>query len=282
MQWGVRQMKRWTIGLAALMVLVGVGQAKAAVEFITNGNFEGGFIGMGVSGPLDGLADSVPNGWTRVETFSGGVGENSAITGLPGNGPSAPGLLGVNFQRLAGDNASGDWTAIQQPLNVNVGSMASLTLSLDVMVGQHNLVAGGWVAPAFEWPVVVQVNYLDVTNTPQTWRYGWFLNPPGDGPPGPINDPGQGLIPIYNDMVVNPNVWVANSFNLLNQLPQAQTITNVRVGSSGWHFLGNVDNVSVQGTVIPEPSTFLTWGGLVGLALIGGWWRRANGRSLGP
>jgi hypothetical protein len=266
-------MKRSTLALAALIVLMGVGHTQAGLQFVTNGSFEGGFVGMGVSGPLDGLADSVPIGWTRVETFSGGVVENSAITGFPGNGPSAPGVLGANFQRLAGDNLSGDWTSIQQPLNINVANFMSLTLSLDVMVGQHNLVAGGWVAPAFEWPVVAQINYLDVTNTPQTWRYGWYLNPPGDGPPGPINDPGQGLIPVYNDMLVNPNVWVANSFNLLNQLPQAKTITRIRVGGSGHHFLGNVDNVSLKGT-IPEPSSVVVWSLLAALGLSVGWCRR--------
>ncbi|MBI1926121.1 PEP-CTERM sorting domain-containing protein [Candidatus Poribacteria bacterium] len=178
----------------------------------------------------------------------------------------------MNFQRAL-DNLSGDWTTIQQALNINVANYSALSLSIDVMVIQHNLEAGGFVAPAFEWPVVVQVNYLDVTNTAQIWRFGWFLDPPGDSINGPVNDPGQGLIPFYNDLLVNPNVWVANTFNMFNQLPQAKTITNIRVGSSGWNFVGNVDNVSLQGTLIPEPSTLMLFGTAI-LGLIGYCWLR--------
>ena len=241
----------------------------SAIEIVFNGTFELGFTGAGLSGPLDGLADSLPIGWTRVETFSGGIIENSAITGFPGNGPSSPGVLGVDFQRglTGGENGSGDWTSIQQPLNINVANYSALTLSLDTRVVQHNLVAGGWVTPAFEWPVHAQINYLDLSNSAQTWRYGWYLNPPGDGPPGPINDPGQGLIPFYNDQLVRPNVWITTSFNLLNVLPQAKTITNVRVGGSGWKYNGIVDNVSIQGTAIPEPTSIMLFcSGLIGLA----------------
>jgi hypothetical protein len=121
-----------------------------------------------------------------------------------------------------------------------------------VRVRWHNLEAGGWVTPAFEWPVMVQVQYVDRDGNPQIWRYGWYVEPPGDG--FRKDDPGWGSIPIYNDQLVQPGVWVANTFDLLAELPGAQTITCIRVGGSGWDFEGEVDNVSLRATPGPQHS----------------------------
>lgn len=244
--------------LAACWVTLPV---RGAVEFVTNGTFEGGFGAMIPAGPLDVGPDVVPLGWNRVETFSGGVPEVSSVLVVGDNGPSAPGALCTEFRRTAGDNASGDWTAVEQPLAINAAQYQSLTLSLDVKVLQHNLVAGGWVAPAFEWPVTVQIDYLDTGGVGQIWRHGWYLAQPGDGPPGPINDPGGGTIPFYNDLLVPQNVWVPNAFNLFVELPGVASITKLRVGGSGWLFEGRADNLSLLGVPaqvpIPEPGTLV-------------------------
>ena len=268
---------RLSICLVAWVCLCGSVPVQGA-QLVTNGNFEGGTINAGVSGPLDGVVnppgfpDTLPVGWTRVETFWGGVAENSMIAAVPGNGPSAPGSTAMEFNRNTGF-ASGDWSAIQQGLSIDAASWQTLTLSLDAYVVTHALEAGGWAVPAFEWPVVVQIDYLDQGNNPQTWRHGWYINPPGDSNIGPVNDPGQGLIPFYNDTLVQPTTWTPASFNLFNELPQVKTITNIRVGSSGWDYHGLADNVSIVGTPIdqeiPEPCTLVL--GAVALGLIG--WR---------
>ncbi|MBI1926122.1 hypothetical protein HYR99_17955 [Candidatus Poribacteria bacterium] len=57
--------------LTVVLVLAFSPLSTQAVELIVNGTFEGGFAGAGFSGPLDGLADSLPFGWTRFENFSG-------------------------------------------------------------------------------------------------------------------------------------------------------------------------------------------------------------------
>jgi hypothetical protein len=245
--------------LAIALAVCALATGAQGLELITNGTFEGGSTPAGVSDPNDLGPDTIPNSWSRYETFFGGVAENSFIGPFVPNGPSLPGLVGVEFLR-SGGGQTGDWTTIEQPLNIDAADYSSLQLSMDIQVLSHDLQAGGWVTPAFEWPAMVEVQYKDISDTTQIWRYGWYLSPPGDvGGSGnsPANDPGQGLIPFYNDQVVPINTWWPNTFDLFAQLPQVKTITNIRVGGSGWNFHSFVDNVSLQGTPsgIPEPAT---------------------------
>jgi len=100
---------------------------------------------------------------------------------------------------------------------------------------------------------------------PQVWRFGWYLNPPGDFVIGQVADPGQGLIPIYNDVVVAPNVWVTGTFNLFTELPMVATIDRIRVGGSGWDFHSIFDNVSISGVINPVSVDAVSWGGVKAL-----------------
>jgi hypothetical protein len=219
--------------------------ASLGPNLLINGTFESAFTNAGFSGTNDGLADAIPPGWNRYETFSGGVMENSSIGPVAENGPSAPGSQAVRFSRGYG-GASGDWTAIFANLSINAALYTHLYLTMDVKVWYHNLEAGGTVTPAFEWPAVVQVDYVDIHGFNQVWRHGWYLDPPGDDNGSPINDPGQGLIPFYNDTLVPQGVWVPNNFDLFSELPQVQTIKRILVGGSGWDFSSEVDNVSIR------------------------------------
>ena len=151
---------------------------------------------------------------------------------------------------IYGDNGSGDFTSVYQPLDIVLDDYAALDLSLDVMVIWHNLQAGGWSQPSFEWPVVAQIAYLDDAGTVRFWRYGWYVMPPGDG--YIIDDPGDDLIPVYNDRLVTAGVWASGQFDLLQELPpQAVKVLGLLVGGSGWKFQGCADNVSLQGTLKP-------------------------------
>ncbi len=248
---------------AALCVLGGLaGGAQAAG--LVNWDFEGGWTAMAPNPPgVDLGADNVPSNWTRVETFTGFVPgggpapETSVITVVADNGPSAAGTNALQCTRQEGQQgaSSGDWTAVQQNVSIDASLCASLSLQIDTKVIAHNLPAGGWAVPAFEWPVVLEIEYTKQGGGSQIWRYGWYLNPPGDLGGSPANDPGQGLIAFYNDMVVPQNVWVATTFNLFNELPQLATIDRIRVGGSGWNFEGRADNLIIRCTPVPEPAT---------------------------
>jgi hypothetical protein len=237
----------------------------AQTNLVTNGDFEGGFTWVpNPTQPLDGSTpDGIPNGWTRYETFTGAVPEPSLLSpGAADNGPSLPGVNSLLHTRGDQGTQSGDWTAIYQDLDIDASDCSALTLNMDVKVIMHNLEAGGYVAPTFEWPVIVQISYTTTGGGTQVWRHGWYIDPPGDFSLGWIDDPGTGLIPIFNDEQVIQGVWDANSFNLFAELPQLDTITRIYVGGSGWDFEGAVDNIEILCTprVPPGVPTLSQWG----------------------
>jgi len=260
--------------------------AGPAAGNINNALFEGGSFNAGLSSPFDLTADTVPNNWARFETFTGFIPpgatapEWASISVVADNGPSAPGVSALQCTRAenpAGGSASGDWTAVQQNLAIDASLYSAMSLSIDTKVLAHNLAAGGWAVPAFEWPVTLEIEYTTQGGASQIWRYGWYIDPPGDVAGGsPVNDPGQGLIPVYNDMLVPQNVWVATTFSLFNELPQVKTIDRIRVGGSGWDYEGRADNLILtleEAAEIPEPASALLV--LTGAALVARRRRRA-------
>jgi hypothetical protein len=260
-----------------LSLTIATVSVPASAAGIVNWDFEGGWTAMAPNPPgIDLGADNVPNSWSRVETFTGilpGGGtapETSVITVVADNGLSAAGGNALQCTRQEGQQgaSSGDWTAVQQNVSIDATQCAALSLQIDTKVIAHNLEAGGWVAPAFEWPVVLEIEYTKQGGGSQIWRYGWYLDPPGDVVFGQVNDPGQGLIGTYNDMVVPQNQWVTTTFDLFNELPQLATVDRIRVGGSGWNFEGRADNLIIKCAPIPEPATaallLLALGGVAG------------------
>ena len=235
--------------MTAILGLVCTVPAGAQVDLIVNGSFEGGFTSTTNPNPLDGSTpDDVPNGWIQWESFTGGVVEMSALSELAANGPSLPGSSALGVSRTGG-GVSGDQTTARQDLNVDASYCSALTLSIDAMVTSHNLEAGGLVSPAFEWPATVEILYRTTSGAMQLWRYGWYVDPPGDG--SRVNDPGEGLIPVFRDQQVVPGVWTSNTFDLFAELPELDTITRILVGGAGWDFESAIDNVELLCTVAP-------------------------------
>jgi hypothetical protein len=259
----------------------------AQSNLVTNGDFEGGFTLVPSLDPLDGSTpDNIPNGWTRYETFSADTLEMSILNrGAAGdNGPGLPGASSLISTRGDPGTLSGDWTAVYQDLNIDASECSALTLNVDVKVISHDLPAGGFLCnvglTAFEWPVIVQIDYVTTTGDTQIWRHGWYLGndstPEPAGQPGDLGCPasfpscpgssaddcGVGLIGVFNDEQVTQGAWDANSFNLVAELPQLDTIKRIYVGGSGWNFQGQVDNVEILCTphVPPGVPTLSQWG----------------------
>lgn len=228
------------VAAAIVWLAGGVGGPITSSEtnLILNGDFEDGFY-------LDAQGDAIPVDWQKYETRDP-VESSSLSIGV--NGTSLPGSRSLHWNRPWG-GVSGDWTAIRQDLNIDTSDYCDLRLDLDVRVRSHDLEAGGWVTPAFEWPVIVQLEYTLASNPAQTqvWRAGWYLQSPGDSIIGPVADPGSGLITTYDDYQVNPDVWIESFFDVFFELPDLGVLTGIVVGGSGWSYEGLVDNVRLTG-----------------------------------
>lgn len=202
--------------------------AQCGGDAMTNGDFEGGFTTVDDS--------DIPDGWVLFETTPT---ENSVVSQVADNGPSLPGDSAVNFLRDTG-NFSGDHTTIEQVLNLDVLQATCLTLTFDVMVMSHTLEGGGDFE--FEWPAYVLVFYEEEDGTPHTFRWGYYLEDPGTGPPS------------ANETQVSQSTWFTDSFDLLSELTFPAVITKIRIGGSGWDFESRFDNVQILTSTL---STFI-------------------------
>ncbi len=263
----------------------GGGGGSCEVETLTNGDFEGGSDMPPPSDVNDRSilippGDEVPLGWTRFETFAGASSELSQLLMKPGVDGVAPRWIRQEGQPADPSTFdgvfSGDWTALEQVIGVNVTGTQGLTLTLDVRVDFHNLGGSGPGPADNEYPVVVVVDYLDSLGMPQSWHHGWYIDAitpshdpnfdmlpgamttadfvPDDAPPPPDffdygfpspTDDQDMLPPPASSSSITPGVWVSPAFDLLAELIDVTTIVGIRVGGNGWSFQGSVDNVSL-------------------------------------
>jgi len=223
------------VGLILAMSFIWAG-TNAQANIVTNGNFEGGFT-------ADGTGDQIPNGWTKLETFSGGPGETSIIGPANDNGPTLPGSWSLDWTRSNG-GMSGDWTACEQALNYDVSGCASLSLTIDVKAFYHNLGGSGRTFEDWEYPVTIMVYYVDTHDTTRYWQWGWYLWTDASTAPPPNHKPvsSNGVVTAES---IGVNQWVPKSFNLLTELINPKKIVKIRVGGSGWDFEGRADNVQI-------------------------------------
>ena len=209
-----------------------------AANIVVNGEFEG------VCTPDDDKngSHSLPPGWMRTTQTGPDAPEINCVAD---NGPSAPGTQAAGWIRVTG-SASGRQIHYFQAVSATAAQNPQL--SLDVKVISHNLVAGGTVTPAFEWPVRVRITYTLASDPNQTqfWIHGFYISPPSDG--FRTVDPGSGLIAEYKDTLVSQGVWDTHSFDLVAELPDLGEIIQISVGGAGHSFAGLVDNVVISVT----------------------------------
>lgn len=240
---------------AAVVMLLAGTQADAE---ITHGSFEDGWYTDG--------DDLIPCWWTKFETQMGAGGEPTIIWQSLDNGPSEPGTLSVHWTRTGG-GGSGDWTVIEQELNLNIQECGQLWLCVDIKAIYHNLGGSGWTPDNWEFPVTLLVYFTDTNGVDRYWQFGWYLwidEATAPAPNGYVTPSGAGIV--YSKQVQG-GVWHAEGFNLLahlRTLAEPQTITKIRIGGTGWDFEGKADNIrmSVVGPTLAQPTT---WGSLKAL-----------------
>ncbi len=236
-----------SIGCAALGALALTPAPALGLDHITNGDFESGFT------PDD--DDMIPVGWTKHETAPE---EGSFISPDPDNGPYGAGVTSVAWTRTAG-GVSGDWTAIRQDLDVDVGCYEQLWLELDVKAMSHDLGGSGWTEDEWEFPVFVKVYYLDDTGSACFYMFGWYIwidEATGPPPEGVVVADGSGIVWCAE---IQADTWYQRTIDLgpaLSTLAPAQRITGIELGGSGWSFEGKADNVRMFGVLNTENGHF--------------------------
>lgn len=206
---------------------------------INNGDFEGGSYADG--------GDTVPNNWSKYETFSGGLfPESSFISLVDDNGLSAPGDKAARFVRVDFGNESGDWTAIQQGVSISTADYSTLELRLDVKVVSHDLCGGGWTG-AWEYPITVEIGYEDSDGDAKIAQTGWhlFTKPWCQAQNNWWWWSSSNRWAKANQ--VSANTWYAESIDLLDPTLDIVHITRIRIGGTGWNYEGRADNVSIVG-----------------------------------
>jgi len=125
------------------------------------------------------------------------------------------------------------------------------TFDLNYVDMTSNTVTGGGQSSGGELSYITASNGHSMLLPSSHWGldYTWY------------GDPGDGIA----------RLWLDSNFD---------NITSFTLSSQNAYCFG-MDNFFIDEAPppqVPEPSAFLTWGGLVGLGLVGGWWRKRRSK----
>jgi hypothetical protein len=230
-------MNRKMLSLKVLAFFVAILLPVAAFGFVSNGNFEAGSY-------IDDN-DVIPVDWVKVETFPdlNNIDEISDIYLVDDNGPGASGENAVHFERSAG-GTSGDWTAINQDLDIETNDFSALELWLDIKAMYHNLCGGGQTG-AWEYPISAVIHYLDSENNSKDAQIGWYLNSSNDCDATDDWTWWESSNRWAKSRQVDPNIWYIENIDLKDPDLDIDNITGITVGGTGWDFESRVDNISI-------------------------------------
>ena len=246
-------MRRWTIGFAALLVLIGVGHVEGAVL---------------VSSPhyLDyGYGDSYwDNFSSALNTATGGS------VALTSNFENLAQMLGYDALLLQARQAGGGTGGLLSATEVSNLSAFMATGRRVVMMGENNnwtawnqqilgIVGGTFVGNVSGIAVAIVANDITASAWTVSITVGGVESGTALGGTGLYS---KNFATLWNDnvlTVLDVNVWSDGSWSSYDN---GQFGTNV----ANW--------LAAPAAVIPEPSTFLIWSLLGGLGIMVGWYRR--------
>ncbi|MAF10808.1 hypothetical protein CMK11_10180 [Candidatus Poribacteria bacterium] len=159
----------------------------------------------------------------------------------------------IQFTRVGG-GSSGSHVGIVRDVNIDVSEHADLRVQVDVKSVSHNLRGGGW-AGGSEYPVCVELAYIDQNGTPHRWRRGFYSN--GADTHGTSTKVPQGawhtytsprlaeLAPLCADAAVRAGLdrWFHNPMHAHDSASRPARITRVALFGAGWDFNGRADNL---------------------------------------
>jgi hypothetical protein len=156
----------------------------------------------------------------------------------------------IQFKRSESRN-DGSSVGVSQDVFIDLSQYDDVRIRLDVKPMFQSLVGGGWVGG--EYPIMVQVAFIDQRGDPQTWTYGFIYD--GDSQYENVAKIGQSAWFTYtspNLKEVSPDCADAQRVSDMQVIVKAHEykppviptyITRVLVYGSGWDFQGRADNI---------------------------------------
>lgn len=138
-----------------------------------------------------------------------------------------------------GDSAQ---VGIRQRIGKTLRVHTSLLLSFEVRIVSQEPVAAA--DPATEFPLVVQLNYVDMSDHEQVWSHGYYVNEESDA---------QRHIPLDVATRIDHDRWQRIFFDLRGLSPLPKQITSIVVYASGQNYQTRVANVSLTTSELTAP-----------------------------
>lgn len=202
-----------------------LGEITPAVrQLITNGSFEFGMAGW---------TEFHDAGQTSTPDTAGVVALEPAMIG--GGETNA-----VYFSRDTSTRQAR--TGLRQAVGQTLRVYSSLELSFDVLIQDHQPYGGGDGLDQF--PVVVEMNYVDVGGEERAWRRGYYATANPDRP-----------VPAEIASQIEAGAWQRVVFDLQNLAPLPRQISSIVVYASGTSYRSAVANISLTSSEIANPGT---------------------------
>jgi len=105
-----------------------------------------------------------------------------------------------------------------------------VVLSAEVRIDRQTLSGGGWLGT--EYPILLRVQYRDLTGGRPTWYRGFFVENPAN-------------YPIRDGQAIPHGEWVSFGFNLLELVPAPRFLERIELVASGWSYDAAIRNVQL-------------------------------------
>jgi len=159
----------------------------------------------------------------------------------------------VELRRSEG-GVSGSLFGLAQDIYIDLSKYDELYLKLDVKAIYQSLRGGGW-AGAAEYPVVVELAFVDQNNIGYKWRCGFYYLDESSYKDGTKVPEGEWfsytspnlkkMIPVCADetLVADANQWYGDIYHVYRPPIIPKSITRVLILGGGWDFIGQADNL---------------------------------------
>jgi hypothetical protein len=214
-------------------------------QLIKNGDFENGLDGWIKGNALDRMNSTMTANVVYDEDIQSNVAE---------------------FTRADG-GFDGSSIGVYQDVFINLSKYKKLQLKLDAKPVFQSLTGGGWAGGA-EYPVTMQVCYIDQRGEPQTWSHGFYFRDVSQYDDSTKVDENAWYTYTTPDLkkikpdcadkkLVSEGIAWGRKIHKYNPPVIPKYIVRILVYGSGWDFTGRVDNVEL--IMAPRRGGCLFW-----------------------